>query len=158
MDTANVDEIKRIYRLGIVNGVTTNPRLVAKEVRLFKEVILEICSIVEGPVSTEVIDLIVEGMFKEAYELANWAPNVVVKIPMTENGIEAVHRLSKEGIKTNVTLVFNCFTGFDCCKSWSDIYQSFCWKVDDIGIPGLDLIKDLKSIMNNYQFETNYHG
>jgi len=122
LDTANIDEIKRISRLGLVDGITTNPTIVAKENKYFEETIKEICRIVEGPVSAEVIGLTVDEMVEEARNIATWAPNVVVKIPMTEAGLETVHILSKEGIKTNVTIGFLCCPRFDGCKSRCNIY------------------------------------
>lgn len=122
LDTGNIEEIKRIERLGLVDGVTTNPSLIAKEGRVFKEVIQEICSIVEGPVSAEVIGLKAEDMLKEAYDIAKWAPNVVIKLPMTEDGLYACNELTKNGIKTNVTLIFRG-SRFDGSQSWRYFYQ-----------------------------------
>ena len=114
--------------MGLVDGITTNPTIIAKENRDFEEVIKEICSLVAGPVSAEVIGLTVSEMVKEAREVATWAPNVVVKIPMTEAGIEAVHILSKEGIKTNVTLIFSVAQGLMAAKAGGNIHQSICRK------------------------------
>ncbi|CDN44367.1 hypothetical protein BN871_ER_00090, partial [Paenibacillus sp. P22] len=111
LDTANVEEIKRIAKLGLVDGVTTNPTLVAKEGRIFKEVVQEICSIVSGPVSAEVTGSTSDEMLKEALEIAEWAPNVVIKVPLTEDGLFTTHALSQKGIKTNVTLVFSAAQG-----------------------------------------------
>lgn len=123
LDTGNIEEIKRIERLGLVDGVTTNPSLIAKEGRVFKEVIQEICSIVEGPVSAEVIGLKAEDMLKEAYDIAKWAPNVVIKLPMTEDGLYACNELTKNGIKTNVTLIFSAAQGLMAYQSWRYFYQ-----------------------------------
>ena len=117
LDTANVDEIKRINKLGLVDGVTTNPTIIAREGRDFEEVIKEICETVEGPVSAEVISLDSEGMIKEAKNIAQWAENIVVKIPMTEAGLEAVNKLTKLGIKTNVTLIFTAAQGLMAAKA-----------------------------------------
>ncbi|HHR8874652.1 TPA: transaldolase family protein, partial [Streptococcus agalactiae] len=111
LDTADVSEIRRLNRLGIVDGVTTNPTIISREGRDFKEVINEICQIVDGPVSAEVTGLTCDEMVTEAREIAKWSPNVVVKIPMTEEGLAAVSQLSKEGIKTNVTLIFTVAQG-----------------------------------------------
>ena len=154
LDTANVKEIERVARLGLVDGVTTNPTLIAKEGRPFKTVIQEICQIVKGPVSAEVIGLTTDEMIKEAHELASWAPNVVIKIPMTESGLEAVNRLSKEGIKTNVTLVFSAVQGLMAAKAGATFISPFVGRLDDIGVEGMKLIRDLKTILHNYQMET----
>lgn len=150
LDTANVDEIKRITDLGLVDGVTTNPTIIAREGRPFEEVIKEICSIVEGPVSAEVIGLKAEEMIKEARELAKWAPNVVVKIPMTEEGLNAVNVLSKEGIKTNVTLIFSVAQGLMAAKAGATFISPFIGRLDDIGVDGLKLIERLKIVLDNY--------
>src|SRR5690606_27580243 len=144
LDTANVEEIKRVNRLGLVDGVTTNPTIIAREGRDFEEVIKEICSIVEGPVSAEVIGTTTEEMVKEARELAKWADNVVVKIPMTEAGLEAVNILSKEGIKTNVTLIFTVAQGLMAAKAGATYISPFVGRLDDIGTNGMDLIHGLK--------------
>ncbi|MGG3854653.1 fructose-6-phosphate aldolase [Caldifermentibacillus hisashii] len=154
LDTANIDEIKRVNRLGLVNGVTTNPTIIADEGRDFEEVIKEICSIVDGPVSAEVIGLTTEEMVKEARVLATWAPNVVVKIPMTEAGLAAVHILSKEGIKTNVTLIFTVAQGLMAAKAGATYVSPFVGRLDDIGTEGLQLIKRLKTVLSNYNYET----
>lgn len=154
LDTANIDEIKRVNRLGLVNGVTTNPTIIAHEGRDFEEVIKEICSIVDGPVSAEVIGLTTEEMVKEARVLATWAPNVVVKIPMTEAGLAAVHILSKEGIKTNVTLIFTVAQGLMAAKAGATYVSPFVGRLDDIGTEGLQLIKRLKTVLSNYNYET----
>src|SRR4051812_48285173 len=154
LDTANISEIKRITRLGLVNGVTTNPTLIAREGRYFKEVIQEICSIVKGPVSAEVIGLEVEEMMNEAYELASWAPNVVIKLPMTENGLEATYRLAQEGIKTNVTLIFSASQGLMAAKAGATYISPFVGRLDDTGANGMQLVRDLKNIMQTHQLKT----
>ncbi|MEK5175405.1 fructose-6-phosphate aldolase [Heyndrickxia sp. FSL K6-6286] len=154
LDTANIDEIKRIIRLGLVDGITTNPTIIAKENRDFEEVIKEICSLVAGPVSAEVIGLTVSEMVKEAREVATWAPNVVVKIPMTEAGIEAVHILSKEGIKTNVTLIFSVAQGLMAAKAGATYISPFVGRIDDMGEDGIVLIQKLKQALNNYHYES----
>ena len=136
LDTANLDEIKRVNRLGLVDGVTTNPSIIAKEGRKFEEVIKEICCEVKGPVSAEVIGLSVEEMLKEAHELASWAPNVVVKLPMTENGLEATYQLSQENIKTNVTLVFSAAQGLMAAKAGATYISPFVGRIDDMGTNG----------------------
>lgn len=154
LDTANVEEIKRVNRLGLVDGVTTNPTIIAREGRDFEEVIKEICRIVDGPVSAEVIGLTTEEMVKEARVLASWAPNVVVKIPMTEDGLAAVNILSKEGIKTNVTLIFSVAQGLMAAKAGATYVSPFVGRLDDIGVDGLDLIARLKQTLVNFDFET----
>ncbi|WP_019378093.1 fructose-6-phosphate aldolase [Virgibacillus halodenitrificans] len=154
LDTANIEEIKRINKLGLVDGITTNPTIIAKENREFSEIIKEICSLVDGPVSAEVIGLTTVEMVEEAREIAQWASNVVVKIPMTEAGLEAVHILTKEGIKTNVTLVFSVAQGLMAAKAGATYISPFVGRVDDIGEDGIELIQNLKQTLNNYQFET----
>jgi transaldolase len=154
LDTANVKEIERVSRLGLVDGVTTNPSLIAKEGQHFKSLIQEICKIVEGPVSAEVIGLSVDEMLKEAYELVSWGTNVVIKLPMTENGLEATYRLTQEGIKTNVTLVFSAAQGLMAAKAGATYISPFVGRLDDIGTDGMILVKNLKKIIQNYQFKT----
>ncbi|MFC4301892.1 fructose-6-phosphate aldolase [Cohnella boryungensis] len=150
LDTGNVEEIKRIVKLGLVDGVTTNPSLIAKEGRVFKDVIKEICAIVEGPVSAEVIALDVEGMLKEAHEIAQWAPNVVIKLPMTEAGLEATHQLSKEGIKTNVTLIFSVAQGLLAAKAGATYISPFVGRLDDISVDGMALVRNLRQVLDQY--------
>lgn len=154
LDTANVDEIKRINELGLVDGVTTNPTIISKEGRNFKEVIIEICELVEGPVSAEVIALDTEGMLKEARDIAKWAENVVVKIPMTEAGLKAVHILSEENIQTNVTLVFTVAQGLMAAKAGATFISPFVGRLDDIGTDSLALIKNLRNVLDQYGYST----
>jgi len=154
LDTANVEEIKRIAKLGLVDGVTTNPSLVAKEGRDFKEVIQEICSIVNGPVSAEVIGTKADDMLKEAFEIAEWAPNVVIKLPLTEDGLYATHALSEKGIQTNVTLVFSAALGLMAAKAGATFISPFVGRLDDIGVEGLKLVRDLNAIIRNYGYST----
>ncbi|KAA9004088.1 fructose-6-phosphate aldolase [Paenibacillus spiritus] len=150
LDTGNIEEIKRIVRLGLVDGVTTNPSLIAKEGRLFKDVIKEIVEIVPGPVSAEVIGLQAAQMLEEAYEIAEWAPNVVIKLPMTEDGLEACYELTKKGIKTNVTLIFSVTQGLMAAKAGATYISPFVGRLDDIGVDGMKLIRELKTILANY--------
>lgn len=154
LDTGNVEEIKRIVKLGLVDGVTTNPTLIAKEGRPFREVIQEITSIVSGPVSAEVISLDAEGMLKEAREIATWAPNIVVKIPMTEAGLEATHQLAKEGIKTNVTLIFSVAQGLMAAKAGATYISPFVGRLDDIGVDGMKLVRELRQVLDHYGMAT----
>ncbi|WP_282925525.1 fructose-6-phosphate aldolase [Helcococcus kunzii] len=154
VDTANLEEIKRINNLGLCDGVTTNPTLVSKEKRDFEEVIKEICSVVEGPVSAEVTGLKSEEMVKEAREIAKWADNIVVKIPMTEEGLKAINILSKEGIKTNCTLIFSAAQGLLAMKAGATYISPFLGRIDDMGESGRELIEDLRVIIDNYGFES----
>ncbi len=154
LDTANLAEIKRINELGLVDGVTTNPTIIAQENRDFETVIKEICALVDGPVSAEVVSLETEGMVKEAQELVRWATNVVVKIPMTEAGLKAVHQLSKLGIKTNVTLIFTVAQGLMAAKAGATYISPFLGRLDDIGMESLLLIQSLRQVLDNYGYQT----
>lgn len=154
VDTANVDEIRRINELGLCDGVTTNPSLVAREGRDFEEVIKEICSIVNGPVSAEVTGLKYQEMVEEAREISKWSDNIVVKIPMTEEGLKAINILSKEGIKTNCTLIFSAAQGLLAMKAGATYISPFLGRIDDMGESGKDLIEDLREIIDIYGFES----
>lgn len=148
IDTANVEEIKKANDMGIICGVTTNPSLIAKEGRDFKEVIKEITSIVDGAISGEVkaTTVTAEDMIKEAREIASIHPNMVVKIPMTAEGLKAVNVLSKEGIKTNVTLIFNATQALFAAKAGATYVSPFLGRLDDIATPGIDLIRTISEI------------
>ena len=148
IDTANVDEIRKANDMGIICGVTTNPSLIAKEGRDFKEVIKEITSIVDGAISGEVkaTTVTAEDMIKEAREIASIHPNMVVKIPMTVEGLKAVNVLSKEGIKTNVTLIFNATQALFAAKAGATYVSPFLGRLDDIATPGIDLIRTISEI------------
>lgn len=154
IDTANVDEIKDVASWGIIDGVTTNPSLIAKEGRVFKEVIKEITEIVDGPISAEVISLEAEGMVKEALELAPMHKNIVIKIPMTKEGLKACKQLSDKGIKTNVTLIFSAAQALMAAKAGATYVSPFLGRLDDIGSDGLILIDDIVEIFTNYDIET----
>lgn len=154
LDTANVDEIRRVAELGLCDGVTTNPTLIGKEGRPFEEVIKDICSFVDGPVSAEVTGESAEEMVEEARKLAKWADNVVIKIPMTEEGLRAIHTLSKEGIKTNCTLIFSVAQGLMACKAGATYISPFMGRIDDMGEDGLELVDSLRQVIDNYGFET----
>ena len=154
IDTANIDEIKKANELGMVDGVTTNPSLVAKEGREFKGLIKEICDIVDGPVSAEVISLDAEGMVKEARELANLADNIVVKIPMLEEGLKAVKTLAQEKINTNVTLCFSPIQALMAAKAGAAYISPFVGRLDDISQIGMELVEEIITIYDNYGFET----
>jgi len=154
LDTADVERIREYAQLGIVDGVTTNPTLIAKEGRDFQEVVKEICEIVEGPVSAEVTALDTEGMVREARELSKLADNIVVKIPMTKEGIRAVNILSKEGVKTNVTLVFSANQALIAAKAGATYVSPFVGRLDDNGQIGMELVREVVTIFKNYQIET----
>ncbi|WP_207940387.1 fructose-6-phosphate aldolase [Enterococcus sp. DIV2402] len=154
LDTANVAEIKKINTLGLVDGVTTNPTIISKEGRDFEEVIKEICSTIDGPVSAEVTGLTADEMIKEARVIAKWADNVVVKIPMTEEGLRAVHVLSHEGIKTNVTLIFTVAQGLMAMKAGATYISPFVGRLEDIGTDAYELIANLRNIIDFYGFDT----
>lgn len=154
IDTANVNEIKEAESWGILSGVTTNPSLIAKEGRDFVEVVKEITSIVDGPISAEVISLEHEGMLKEARELAKIHKNIVIKVPMTIEGLKAVKVLAGEGIKTNVTLVFSAAQALLAAKAGATYVSPFVGRVDDVGIDGMRLIEDMVRIFDNYGIET----
>ncbi|MFM1539053.1 fructose-6-phosphate aldolase [Helcococcus bovis] len=154
LDTANVDEIKRIDDLGLVDGVTTNPTLISREGRDFEEVIKDICSFVKGPVSAEVIGLTSEEMVKEARIISKWADNIVVKIPMTEEGLKAIKILSQEGIKTNCTLIFSVAQGLLAMKAGATYISPFIGRIDDLGKSGIELVEDLRYIIDMYNFKS----
>ncbi len=156
IDTANVEEIRKANDMGIICGVTTNPSLIAKEGRDFKEVIKEITSIVDGAISGEVkaTTTIAEDMIKEAKEIAAIHPNMVVKIPMTPEGLKAVKVLSKEGIKTNVTLIFNATQALFAAKAGATYVSPFLGRLDDIATPGIDLIKTISKIFKAQNIQT----
>ena len=150
LDTANTDDIRKYAELGLVDGVTTNPTIVAREGRDFESVIKDITTIVDGPVSAEVTANEADKMIEQARALAKWADNIVVKIPMTEAGLKAVSVLNKEGIKTNVTLVFSVAQGLMAAKAGATFISPFVGRLDDIGSDGVKLIKDLRTVLDNY--------
>lgn len=154
LDTANIEEIKEIHSWGIVDGVTTNPTLVAKEGKDFKETVLEICSIVDGPISAETVSLDKEGILKEARELASWHDNIVVKVPIMPEGLKAVKQLSSEGIKTNVTLVFSITQALLAARAGADFVSPFVGRLDDTAWDGFSFIHELVPIFDFYGFET----
>ena len=156
IDTANIEEIKKANDMGIICGVTTNPSLIAKEGRDFKEVIKEITSIVDGAISGEVkaTTTMAEDMIKEGREIAAIHPNMVVKIPMTAEGLKAVKALSKEGIKTNVTLIFNATQALFAAKAGATYVSPFLGRLDDIATPGIDLIRTISEIFDVQDIKT----
>ena len=154
LDTASVSEIKEGVALGVVDGVTTNPSLIAKEKRPFRPLVEEICSIVPGDVSLEVVATDFEGMIKEGAELAQVAPNVVVKCPLTKDGLKAVKYLSGKGIRVNQTLCFSATQALLSAKAGAVYISPFLGRLDDIGAIGMDLIRDICQIYKNYGFTT----
>jgi len=154
IDTANLEEIKKASDMGMVDGVTTNPSLIAKENCKFEDRIKEICKIVPGPVSAEVVSLEAEGMVKEAEHLADLADNIVIKIPMTTQGLKAANALSSKGIKTNVTLVFSPLQALLAAKAGATFVSPFVGRLDDISQDGMELISDIVQIYDNYGFNT----
>jgi len=154
LDTANIAEIKEGVALGIVDGVTTNPSLIAKEKRPFRPLVEEICSIVPGDVSLEVVATDFEGMIKEGAELAQVAPNAVVKVPLTQDGLKAVKYLSGKGIRMNQTLCFSAPQALLSAKAGATYISPFLGRLDDIAHVGMDLIRDICEIYRNYGFKT----
>lgn len=154
IDTANIKEIKEAAKLGLIDGVTTNPTLIAKENRPARELLKEICALVSGPVSAEAISLDAESMVSEAGELAKIAKNIVVKVPLTKDGLAAVKILSEKNIKTNVTLCFSPSQALLVAKAGADYVSPFIGRLDDISQAGMDLIRDIKTIYSNYGFKT----
>ncbi|MDD5108672.1 MAG: fructose-6-phosphate aldolase [Candidatus Omnitrophica bacterium] len=154
IDTASIKEIKEATSLGLIDGVTTNPTLMAKEGRNFQEVLKEICGMVSGPVSAEVISLDAQGMMEEARQLIKIAKNIVIKIPLTKEGLKAVKILSAEGVKTNVTLCFSAAQALLVAKAGATYVSPFIGRLDDIAKEGMDLIADIKKIYVNYNFKT----
>ncbi|HJU84438.1 MAG TPA: fructose-6-phosphate aldolase [Holophagaceae bacterium] len=155
IDTANIDEIKRINQLGILDGVTTNPSLIAKESgKAFEAIIEEICAIVDGPISAEVISLEAPGMIEEGRKLAKIHKNVVVKVPLTAEGLKAAHAFKGEGIKTNVTLCFSATQALMAAKAGATYVSPFVGRLDDINLDGMELIREIVAIFENYGLET----
>lgn len=154
IDTANVSEIKAAMEMGMVDGVTTNPTLISRTGSPFLEVAREIVKVVPGPVSLEVVSLDTEGMVDEARQLAKLGDNVVIKIPMTTEGLKAVKVLSEEGINTNVTLVFSPLQALLAAKAGATFVSPFVGRLDDIGHDGMELVAQIVQIYNNYGFET----
>lgn len=154
LDTANLDELRAAAKWGIVDGVTTNPSLIAKEGKPIKEQIAAICDIVDGPVSAEVVAVEAKAMIAEGRELAKIHKNVVVKVPLIRDGIEACSALSKEGIRVNVTLCFSAAQALVAAKAGAYFISPFVGRLDDIGATGMDLIHQVVQIYENYDFET----
>ena len=154
IDTANVDEIRMANDLGVICGVTTNPSLIAKEGKVFEDAIREITKIVDGPISAEVVALNAEGMVNEAHELSKIHPNIVIKIPITEDGLKAVKLLSAEGIKTNVTLIFSPAQALLAAKAGATYVSPFIGRLDDISDNGISVIDDIAAIFEIHDIKT----
>ncbi|MGB9877942.1 MAG: fructose-6-phosphate aldolase, partial [bacterium] len=154
IDTANIEEIREAASWGIIQGVTTNPTLVSREGRPFKELVLEICSIVDGPISVEVTATDAEGMVREGREIAKWHKNIVLKIPMGVEGIKAVRKLASEGIRTNVTLIFSPNQALLAAEAGATFASIFVGRLDDIGQDGMEVVEKSLKIYRNYSFST----
>jgi len=154
IDTANIEDIKKYNALGVVDGVTTNPSLIAKEGVSLEKRIKEIVEVVDGPISTEVIATDTEGMLEEARKYASWHKNIVVKIPMTVEGMKALKVLSKEGIKVNVTLIFSAGQALIAAKNGAAYVSPFVGRLDDISEDGMALVHEMTTIYGNYDFDT----
>lgn len=154
IDTADVKEIRQAHELGLVDGVTTNPSLIAKSGRKFEEVIKEITGIVDGPISAEVVSLEAAGMIREAEELAKIHKNIVIKLPMTPEGLKACAALTREGIKTNVTLIFTPMQALLAAKAGATYVSPFVGRLDDISQDGMGIIDDIKTIFDNYGYQS----
>ena len=154
LDTANVAEIREAAALGLVDGGTTNPTLISRESAPHEQILAEICEIVEGPVSAEVVATDRVAMVREAIELAKIAPNIVVKCPLTAEGLKAVRELKQEGIRSNVTLCFSVPQALFAAKAGAFIVSPFVGRLDDIGIDGMSLIRDIREVYRNYDFKT----
>jgi len=155
IDTANIDEIKKANDWGVIDGVTTNPSLVAKERRGFDEVVQEIISIIDGPISLEVISLQSDEMIEEAIQMSAWSKNVVIKIPMTPEGLKAVKILNAKNIKTNVTLVFSVNQAILAAKAGATYVSPFIGRLDDVGHDGMQIVRDMVTIFAIYHFKTD---
>ena len=154
LDTANLEDIREGVSLGIVDGVTTNPSLIAKEGRPLEDVAREICDLVEGPVSLEVVSTEASQIITEARKLAKIHENILVKIPMIREGLKALHVVTQEGIRVNVTLIFSANQALLAAKNGATVVSPFCGRLDDIGTDSMDLIADILTIYDNYQLDT----
>jgi transaldolase len=154
IDTGETDEIKEAQSMGLVDGVTTNPSLAAKSGKVFKQLIMEITEIVDGPISAEVVSITAPEMIKEGRDIATWHKNIVVKIPLIAEGLKAVKVLTSEGIKTNVTLCFSAAQALLAAKAGATYVSPFVGRLDDIAYEGMDLIRDIRLIYDNYGIET----
>lgn len=154
IDTADITEIRSAMEIGVIDGVTTNPSLIAKTGKDFKTVVNEICAVVDGPISVEAVSMEADGLVKEARELSKINKNIVVKVPMTEEGLKAVKKVSQEGIHTNVTLVFSPTQAILAAKAGATYISPFVGRLDDISHIGMDIVKQIVTIYDNYDFST----
>lgn len=154
IDTANIDEIKEVNDWGVICGVTTNPSLIAKEGRDFKEVVGEIANLVDGPISAEVVSLDVDGMLEEARDLAKIHENIIIKVPMNREGLKAVKVLAGEGIRTNVTLIFSANQALLAARAGASYVSPFVGRLDDIGHRGMDLVEDIAAIFHIHDIDS----
>src|SRR5215212_4924931 len=155
LDTADINEIRQVARWGVLDGVTTNPTLFAQTSgKSYEEVLKEICTITSGPVSAEVVAEDVEGMLSEGRHFAKLAPNIVVKVPMSEEGLEAIYRLAEEGIKTNCTLIFTANQGLLAAKAGASLLSPFVGRLDDINQDGMDVIRELVAMVEMYDLDS----
>ena len=154
IDSANIEEVRQAAEMGIISGVTTNPSLVAREGRDFRQVVMEICSLVDGPISAEVISLDAPGMVEEAVDIAAWSPNVVIKVPMTVEGLKAVRELSAKGIKTNVTLVFSSNQALLAARAGATYVSPFVGRLDDISSDGCGVVAEIAAIFDMHDIDT----
>lgn len=154
IDTANLDEIREAWSLGVIDGVTTNPSLVAKEGKDFRKLVEEICGIVDGPISVEAVSTEADGIVREARELAKIHRNIVVKVPIIREGLRAVKALSDEGVPINVTLVFSPSQALLAAKAGAKYVSPFVGRLDDISHVGMDIVEDIRAIYDNYDFPT----
>ncbi|MEN6379597.1 MAG: fructose-6-phosphate aldolase [Methanofastidiosum sp.] len=154
LDTANIEQIREAASLGLIEGVTTNPSLISKEKKPFKDIILEICKIVDGPISAEVTCSDYEGMIEEALKLSDIHKNIVIKVPITKEGLKAVKELSGQGVRTNVTLIFSATQALLAAKAGASYVSPFVGRLDDISNDGMNLIAEIQQIYRNYSFET----
>jgi len=154
LDTADIDEIRTVHRWGVLDGVTTNPSLYAKVGGSYESVLEEICGITSGPVSAEVVADDVEGMLREGRAFSKIAPNIVVKVAMSENGLEAISRFAEEGIRTNCTLIFSANQGLLAAKAGASLLSPFVGRLDDINQEGMDVVRELAAIIDMHGYES----
>jgi len=154
LDTANVEKIREMASWGVVDGVTTNPTLIAMEGRKFEEVVQEICEIVDGPISAEVVSMDAEGMIAEAREISKMHKNIVIKVPIIPEGLKAIKVLEAEGIRTNATLVFSCNQALLACKADASFISPFVGRIDDQGGDGMGVVAEIVEMIDNYDFES----
>ncbi len=154
IDTANIEQIKEVNSWGILDGVTTNPSLIAKEKKDFATIVNEICEVVDGPISVEVISLKADGMFAEGMKLAAVNENIVIKVPMTEEGLKATKLLSNEGVAVNMTLIFSANQALLAAKAGARYVSPFVGRLDDVGQDGMALVSDIMDILDNYEYDT----